>query len=198
MKNLIKYASVSLVAAILLSSCGSNFSITKRHYTNGYYIDYTKNNKGVISNPIENIAQVNTPAPSVVAPAPAKGANVAQAQAQNNDQNNQVVTSNNNKKQIKANLRVITKPVQVNKAGVFSSIPKKDKHTLFESPNISNSISDHDEGSAALSLLWLVIVIILILWLIGILAGGFGLGGLINLLLLIALILLILWLLRIL
>ncbi|HWY38270.1 MAG TPA: DUF5670 family protein [Bacteroidia bacterium] len=38
---------------------------------------------------------------------------------------------------------------------------------------------------------------ILILWAIGFLAGGFGLGGLINLLLLVALILLILWLLRI-
>ncbi len=49
----------------------------------------------------------------------------------------------------------------------------------------------------ALSLLWIVILVLVILWLLGFITGGFGLGGLIHLLLLIALILLILWLLRI-
>jgi hypothetical protein len=196
MKNLIKYTSVCVVAALLFSSCGSNFSITKRHYTSGYYIDYTKSNKGVISSPIENITQVNAPVTSAAMQAPVQAINVAQAPAQSNDKNNQVVTSSNNKKQSKANLQAITKPVQVTKTGVFSNITKEEKHTLFESPNVITNSADRDDGRA-LSLLWLVIVIILILWLIGILAGGFGLGGLINLLLLIALILLILWLLRI-
>ncbi|NNM94984.1 MAG: lmo0937 family membrane protein [Bacteroidia bacterium] len=63
-----------------------------------------------------------------------------------------------------------------------------------------NSITDdgdnHSRGDG-LSLFWLIILIILIVWAIGLLAGGFGLGGLINILLVIALILLILWLLRI-
>jgi hypothetical protein len=27
----------------LLSSCGANFSLTKRHYTGGYYFDFSKN-----------------------------------------------------------------------------------------------------------------------------------------------------------
>jgi hypothetical protein len=49
----------------------------------------------------------------------------------------------------------------------------------------------------ALSLIWIVILVLLILWALGLLAGGWGLGGLINILLVIALILLILWLLRI-
>jgi hypothetical protein len=61
------------------------------------------------------------------------------------------------------------------------------------------TIAQEDSSEhAALSLLWIVILVILILWLIGILAGGLGLGVLINLLLVIALVLLILWLLRIL
>ena len=196
MKNLIKYISASIIAALLFSSCESNFSITKRHYTSGYYIDYTKNNKGLTSNPSENIAKVNASVPLVAVQAPVKAANVAQAPTQNNDQNNQVVISNNNSKKAKTNLQAITKPLQVTKAGVFSSIPKEDKHTLFEAPNVITNSADRDD-SRALSLLWLVIVIILVLWLIAILAGGFGLGGLINLLLLIALILLVLWLLRI-
>ena len=46
-----------------------------------------------------------------------------------------------------------------------------------------------------LSLLWIVIIILLVLWALGLIAGNFG--GLIHLLLVIALILLILWLLRI-
>jgi len=52
----------------------------------------------------------------------------------------------------------------------------------------------HSDGEA-LSLLWIVIVVLLILWALGLIAGEFG--GLIHLLLVIALILLILWLLRI-
>ncbi|MBK6834313.1 MAG: lmo0937 family membrane protein [Bacteroidetes bacterium] len=48
-----------------------------------------------------------------------------------------------------------------------------------------------------LSLLWIVILVLLILWALGLISGGFGLGGFINILLVIALILLILWLLRI-
>jgi hypothetical protein len=56
--------------------------------------------------------------------------------------------------------------------------------SLFSSPVTSD-----------LSLLWIVIIILLVLWALGLIAGNFG--GLIHLLLIIALILLILWLLRI-
>jgi hypothetical protein len=52
-------------------------------------------------------------------------------------------------------------------------------------------------GDEARSLFWIVILVLLILWALGIISGSFGLGILFNLLLLIALILLILWLLRI-
>lgn len=49
-----------------------------------------------------------------------------------------------------------------------------------------------DDG---LSLFWIIILIVLILWLLGFISGNFG--GIINLLLIIALILLILWLLKV-
>jgi hypothetical protein len=54
-------------------------------------------------------------------------------------------------------------------------------------------VADDRDG---LSLFWVVILVIIILWAIGFFAG-WGTGGLINLLLVVALILLILWLLRI-
>jgi hypothetical protein len=57
----------------------------------------------------------------------------------------------------------------------------------------SNAPATDDE----LSLLWIVILVLLIVWAAGLIGGGWGLGGLINILLVIALVLLILWLLRV-
>lgn len=53
------------------------------------------------------------------------------------------------------------------------------------------------ERRSDLSLLWIVIVIVLIIWLVGWSLGGFGLGSFIHILAIIVLILLILWLLKI-
>lgn len=63
---------------------------------------------------------------------------------------------------------------------------KQLKSSLFPTP--SPATSD-------LSLLWIVIIILIVLWALGLISGNFG--GLIHLLLVIALILLILWLLKI-
>jgi hypothetical protein len=52
-------------------------------------------------------------------------------------------------------------------------------------------------NNAALSLIWIVILVLIILWILGLISGGWGMGAFINVLLVIALILLILWLLRI-
>lgn len=60
--------------------------------------------------------------------------------------------------------------------------------------NKANLAASNDDG---LSLFWVIILILLIFWAIGLASGGFGMGGLINVLLVIALILLILWLLQV-
>src|ERR1700739_4790276 len=197
MKKLLTICSICITASMLFSSCGSNFSIMKRHYTSGYYIDYTSNNKALTPKTEDRIAQ----------PATETQANAVSADKQSNLQANSISANNekgpallaNDKKVLaKTNLHITTRNTQANKPGVEESPFWVNNKAVSESPAALSSISDHDNGErAALSLLWLVIVIILILWLIGILAGGFGLGGLINLLLLIALILFILWLLRV-
>lgn len=196
MKNLFKFSIILITVSTLFSSCGSDFSIMKRHYTSGYYVDYTKSNKDVA--PKEN---QNTDQPAGVAKI-----NTIPSSLQ---QNNSPVISMEPKTEkapsklpgmkknlLKINFPALTKPAHVNTLPVLESPSAESNKAVYESPSTSNTISDRDEH-AALSLLWLVIVIILILWLIGLIAGGFGLGGLINLLLVIALILLVLWLLRI-
>jgi Family of unknown function (DUF5670) len=84
------------------------------------------------------------------------------------------------------------------------------KPSLFEwvsntrlSPKMDVGSADKQSNAAArnsedgLSLFGIIILILLILWLVGAISGGWGLGGFIHILLIIALILLILWLLRI-
>ena len=62
---------------------------------------------------------------------------------------------------------------------------------------IQENASQYNRSGDALSLLWIIILVLLILWALGWGFGGFGLGGLIHVLAVIALILLILWLLRV-
>jgi hypothetical protein len=83
----------------------------------------------------------------------------------------------------------------------FNNSTGKSQETPFsileKAENVKEKISPSASSDDALSLLWIVIVIILILWLLGFALGGLGLGGAIHILLVIALILLILWLLGI-
>lgn len=70
------------------------------------------------------------------------------------------------------------------------------KYNEWAQKKITKPSMFSDENT--LSLFWIVVVIILIIWVIGAFTGGFGIGGAIHLLLILALILLILWLLGIL
>lgn len=195
MKNLIKFSAILVTASVFFSSCESNLSLTKRHYTSGYYVDYNKNTKGV--NP-RTADQPLANAPNVIATDPIKQ-NVQSGNPMSSIKEKVPVIIAKAKELLpKVNLHPMTTK---NAAGSLITINSKAKEAnpiMAESPTMANQISDRDRGEgAALSLLWLVVVIILILWLIGLLAGGFGLGGFINLLLLIALILFILWIFRI-
>ena len=193
MKTLITLSIACL--GILLSSCGSNFTITKRHYNSGYYVDIVKNYKAKSEKKTE------------VAPALLPQATTASPEKTIVEQKDVVVNTNQTAGTVNNTSPISTKATKSH-SNYMSH--KRVKEVPVEQPQIMNkpvvqndittapeNISQDDNGRAALSLLWIVIVIVLILWLIGLLADGFGLGGLINLLLVIALILLILWLLRI-
>ncbi len=198
MKKLFKLGTTLLSITILLSSCGSSFTVMKRHYNSGYYVDYTESHKEITPKAEGRIPQPASVSSISVADAPVKQTGTSLNSAQSVKEESRAISPNQRKESFKTNLVAISKLSHITKLGIIDAPNSENKQPLFQSPTISNAISDDGGGErAALSLLWLVIVIVLILWLIGILAGGFGLGGLINLLLLVALILLILWLLRV-
>lgn len=194
MKKLITFSAVCFIASILFSSCSSNLSIAKRHFNNGYYIAYS-NGKQAVHTPKEEEKAVRTKTREPLY-------SVQNKIEQNtivgySDQNaltgkNDIVASNEKVKKHKSISQRTIKQALKPKIKFFEEPTPQITNTLFEANKVRSDSSDHE----GLSLFWVVILIILVLWALGF--WGFGLvSGLINLLLLIALILLILWLLRI-
>lgn len=201
MKTLLYSIVMIISGSILLSSCnqGASFTLTKRHYAKGYYVDYT--NKHEIEKP-ENIA-VADKKESVVVPfmplSPTTNNKVVIANSRkilNNNNANRSVSEvpKTNNKSLLSNVIKNASYKSVLSTITAAQILTKNKMQFENAPQ--NITATKDEGGhRAHSLFWTVILIILILWLIGILTGGFGIGVLINLLLLVALVLFILWLL---
>lgn len=180
--------------ALVLNSCGSSLTVTKRHHNKGYYISFNKlkkshdkevsDDKLVLSDeeftydeivPEEN--EVNT---------------VASVE---NTENEYVIGSDNVVNEESNEIAPVTKKnsPQIQKNEVKQSIPtvkelKKIKSTIMKEKKASPTPPRED----ALSIFWIVILIVLLLWLLGFI---FNVGALIHLLLVVALILLILWLL---
>ena len=187
MKKLITPIILFISAIVLLSSCSSKLSLTKRHYRKGYYVNNTHKHatpkinddkKITINNPTitEPILEENVYAQPIISN------EILLSDATKNYSGNKELT------QTQINY---FKPKEL-KQTLNANAPSIKKQ-LFQFNKLTKSSGERD----ALSLFWIVILVILILWLLGFLAGGFGLGGLINLLLVVALILLILWLLRV-
>ena len=190
MKKLITCTVICIVTSLVFSSCMSNMSITKRHYTDGYYIAHNKGKQtGLLPKEEKTIpAKKRMPLYFV------------QDEAQQN-------TTDRHSTQLALAAKAVVKtrtehePVamqtrQQAPGSKEATVEKPVMHIQSGLPETTH-LNNNAAAGEGLSLLWVVIVVILVLWVIGFLAGGFGLGGLINLLLLIALILLILWLLSI-
>jgi len=193
MKKIITFSTICIIASIFFSSCSSNLSVAKRHFNNGYYVAYSTS-KQVVHTPKEEekLLQNKTRKPLYSLQNKTEQNAIEEYSDQSTTGSSDVVASNENT-QHKAIPQRSTKQALKQKIKIIENTSPKIKHVFFKTQEI-HSVSSDNEG---LSLFWLVILVILILWALGLLAGGFGLGGLINLLLLIALILLILWLLRI-
>ncbi len=194
MKKIIKYSSICLVISLLLTSCNSKFSLTKRHYNKGYYFAHAKN---TTSNSLDVKSKKIEQIPVVKSVEPKKALNILSEQITTNvvtpkkiEPSNLVITASNQKNKTFAKSH---NTVNTKSSTIFHQRILLEKH-IADSKKLNRARSNDD----GYSLLWIIILVLLILWAIGLLGGGFGLGGLIYVLLVIALILLILWLLRIL
>jgi hypothetical protein len=202
MKNKFKIAVIGLIAAIILPSCNSSLTITKRKANKGYYIDYSRIKKSTKASDFEAVAKVEKPIVLQTKKIEAIEV-VASSKKIENFNNNEIATTKSTSVKLENDLK--SKNTKLNKPNsqLQVTVPFSSKSTLIHVVKENKAISivkakmSPQPVEGALSLLWIVILVLLILWALGLLAGGWGLGGLINILLVIALILLILWLLRI-
>lgn len=181
--KLLKTATFVIIAVILFSSCGimNNRDFSSRKYTHFKKGESTVNVKRVPLKEKEvKLYAIVTEKKEI------KGNNFNII-----EQSSKVITTpkpeiknETSKKEGHFNIRI----AENKKAKIIKTASSlKDKIS-----NKPNTLSTNDD---ALSILWVLVLVLLLLWAVG--YWGFGLSGLLNILLVIALILLILWLLRI-
>jgi hypothetical protein len=181
MRKLVTYISLCLIAVLLLPACKSKLGITKRHYLKGYHVSHSKpTHNTIVVKAKERIIEAER-IETVRGLHIASQSNCANA-AEVNPVQNLVASSASYK------MHFTSKPAYKD---ISVNSPAKDWN------KITSKLGSGDHEGHGHSLFWIVIMVILILWLLGFLLGGIGLGGLIHILLVIALILFILWLLRV-
>ncbi len=195
MKNLLTRIILFIGAGILITSCGHG-SLTKRHYRNGYHFDYANKppTPKATDRKIVSLKQPSQPSSSSQQTIEVAVEEEVFASVDNNTYGKQINMATNKSATLKHNDNKITIESFSNSQPLNAEIDAREPLSNIKLQNklMLKSATSND----ALSLFWLVIMIIIIIWLIAFLGGGWGLGGLINLLLLVALILFILWLLR--
>jgi hypothetical protein len=191
MKTVLQAITFLLIGQILVSSCQSNISLTKRHYRKGYYLTV---NSGKHALP-QKTTKYKAEHVEIVSPVLVSAPVQIPSQTATHRTAPPVVTPAVAIKIVAEKAATFKENVSSHRIVPVPAIPVfKDLRTITP---VKTAMLHSRGDSDGLSLFWVVILVILILWLLGFLAGGFGLGGLINLLLLVALILLILWLVRI-
>jgi hypothetical protein len=190
MTNLLKIIFLLFASAILFTSC-KTASITKRHYNKGYYVSHTHKKKapakverepGKITPSEVAKAEVLVPKHTVASPVKEEEKSLAASTPQEEF----IPAAKPAKKFFGRN----------NNNSVYTN-EQVDVKEFVRNPVKLAKMAAKDTGDDALSLLWILIVVLLILYIVGILTEGFGLGGIIHVLGVIVLVLLILWLLRI-
>ena len=191
MKNSFKITILALIAVIAFSSCNSGLSITKRRYNKGYYVHHStkpsdpkhKEVRKMVQQPAENTEKETLATNAWEQSSP---------NAFPQSQEQPVVTA---KAPIKNNSSVKNNPKATN---ITSTIQLAIKEPVKTIKKLSTEIKSSPAAGEALSLLWILIVILLIAYVLGLLFDNFGLGWVIHILLVVILVLLILWLLRLL
>jgi hypothetical protein len=194
MKKLLFYLSLILIVAFLFTSCSS--TIMKRHYRNGYYVEHKKHkvspdllakNKTVeltqqaFTKIKEEMALVNISAENALF----QPELISKKNTETSD-NNPIVKHAKN-----------TETIAKNNKSDEVTMKKEFKRNNLRGTANSVKNPDAELVGAALSLMWILILIILAAYIIGLLAiADAASSGWIHILGVIVIVLLILWLLR--
>jgi len=193
MKNRIIALGGIILLLVFASACNSyrNVTVLKRHYSKGNYISVNKNHKSFVNHKlksdkfqsIENAAKpINISVDNI---------------------NEELNTEASAAKSVQSNtIKSVTNFSELVNSAERNKIAERERNeNIPKLSSLKKGISklhmlNAQKDDEARSLFWLVITVLVIIWLIALVSGGWGLGGFVNLLLLIALILFILWLLR--
>lgn len=202
MKNLFLSIIALVVTSIFFSSCNQGISLTKRHYRNGYNLEVSgKPGKTktieieTFENPLHEQPEYASTQSSVENYIQAKPFSFVDDSSGNTVKSDKEKNSGNNKGTIHVN-----KNPSKQKSKMVSSVKRiannifSLKHEISEN---KKSVRNSDEPRGGGGLIWTIIAVLLVLWLLSLLTGGWGLGGLLYLFLIVALVLILFRLLRI-
>lgn len=192
MKKLFTLTVIAILTSVFFSSCGSGLSITKRRYTKGYYVNRTPKpaeTKETVAAKAKNESAV--PVAVQVMPEVKKESEKQTIQKQNSESKAVGIAKATPQKETARRTASKMNPIKE----VFSDFSLKQPFKTIDKAIDSYKLSA-DSDDDGLSLFWIIILVLLILWALGFISGNFG--GVVHVLLIIALVLLILWLLKVL
>jgi hypothetical protein len=174
----------------LFASCHTG-SIMKRHYNKGYYVSKKHKPAGTYKAPTEVAEKAPAIEPEVIE----KIASSSESAPSIEPQIAQSKTETKNVTKPSKKIRNIFKEESVSSA----SFAPRDimMHPFSPVKTLKAAVGDDDLARDALSLIWIVIVVLLILYIVGLIFDLFGVGPVFHILGGIILVLLVLWLLRI-
>jgi len=206
MKKIITFLSILLLTVLLLPSCG--VTIVKRQHSAGYYVNTNPRNPTIkseksqlrLDNPTDLTAETNSD-PEVNNPAIIRvGEESVSPVISENGSSDESTLSATDQGLTHTELPIARTQKEKEKKVVPLIEKMSDRIPMAKKMNSklkTTKAAQRSSGGEGLSLIWILILVLLILWAAGLLSGGWGHGGLLYILLVIALILLILWLLRI-
>jgi hypothetical protein len=188
MKTKLQYIIITLITGILLSSCSNNMSLMKRKYNKGYYIAHSRKTNDpkqtesvMLVKKDKAIKELQT---ALAEPELKNNTTVSEPTAML-PQTDIAHTKQIKHSALKSNLLHHSFKI------VERVAPKKMQAQLKAKAPEAGLVA------ATLSLFWIVLVVILVIYLLGLAFNEFGIGNIFHLLALIFLVLLVLWLLGI-
>lgn len=176
----------------MASSCQNSrgISVTKRHYSKGNYVSVSKKHKPYVKHETTKKEE----SPKIQNELETITAEVASEEKSTGVEASEKVAPPTQKAPNRLTEMINTAESEKTKEAEFNS--NTNALSKIKKGNGLLQLKKIQPNGEARSLFWLVITILLIIWLVALISGGWGLGGLVNILLVIALILFILWLLR--